>query len=473
MKTREKRCLAACGVPRSLCRGLPGLVAAVVLGAGPKLLGAETAPDAADKPVSLSFQELPVRSALQLLAEASGMQLLVSDSVAGTLTLELEQMGRADALALILESRGLEMRRRHGAWVIATPAEFRASDAARLERERAQELLAPLGWQEFRVNYAEAAALAAMIASSKAGLLSERGSVQVDERSNTLLARDTGPRLAGIADFLTKLDTPARQVLIEARVVVANQNYSRNLGLRWGVTAAAQTDSGGAVAVSGSSAATDFLVRELEGGEPGSLTTPEPADRYSVRLPVAGAAGQFSLALLHPDYLLDLELAAMQAEGQGRLISSPRVLASDQREASIQQGVEIPYQEAASSGATTTHFKQAALGLTVTPRITPGNEVILRLLVTKDSVGKIVATERGGAVPSIDTRRIETEVLVRSGQTLVLGGIRETESTDAQSSVPFLGSVPGLGRLFRSDIHTSSQTELLIFVTPKILAQAR
>ncbi|MCY4341179.1 MAG: type IV pilus secretin PilQ [Gammaproteobacteria bacterium] len=439
-----------------------GLAAAALLSAGP-LLADE------GEQVSLSFQDLPVRAALQLLAEASGMQLLVSDSVAGNLTLELDGMKREDALALVLESRGLEARQRHGAWIIATAAEFRAGDASRLEAERAQEMLAPLSWRSFRINYAEAAPLAALIADARFGLLSERGSVQIDERSNTVVARDTAPRLKRVGDFVAELDAPSRQVLIESRVVVANQNYSRNLGLRWGVTAARRQGDGKAVAVSGSDAATNQIVKALEAGD-GALSAAEPTDRYNVRLPVAGAAGQFSLALLHPDYLVDLELAAMQAEGEGRLISAPRVLASDQRQASIQQGVEIPYQEAASSGATTTHFKQAALGLTVTPRITPNGEVILRLLVTKDSVGKVVATERGGAVPSIDTRRIETEVLVRDGQTLVLGGIRETDSADTKSSVPLLGSIPGVGRLFRSSIQSSNQTELLIFVTPTIMA---
>ena len=419
--------------------------------------------------VSLSFQDLPVRTALQLLAEASGMQLLVSDGVTGSLTLQLDGVSREDALALVLESRGLEARRRRGAWVVATPGEFNASDAARLKAERAQEMLAPLVWRRLSVNYADATAIAALIADGQSGLLSGRGAIQVDERSNAVLARDTAPRLEAIAEFVAQLDVPSGQVLIESRVVVANQSYSRNLGLRWGVTAAARQGSGKAIVVSGSSTATNQIAGQLEAGEGGMLSGSEPGDRYNVRLPAAGAAGQVSLALLHPDYLVDLELAAMQAEGEGRLISAPRVLASDQREASIQQGVEIPYQEAASSGATTTHFKQAALGLTVTPRTTPNGEVILRLMVTKDSVGKIVATERGGAVPSIDTRRIETEVLVQDGQTLVLGGIRETESADTQTSVPGLGSIPGVGRLFRSSIRSSNQTELLIFVTPTIL----
>ena len=425
--------------------------------------------------VSLSFRDLPVRSALQLLAEASGMQLLVSDAVSGNVTLELAEMGREDAFALVLESRGLQARRRHGAWVVATPGEFLARDAARLEAERAQESLAPLQWRKLRVNYAAASEIAGLINEGQSSLLSGRGSVQVDERTNTLIAHDTAPRLEKLAELLAELDMPAQQVLIESRVVVANQSYSRNLGLRWGVTAANQRGDGKAVVLSGSGAATDRIVRGIEAaeGKAGALTAADLADRYSVKLPVAGAAGQVALALLHPDYLLDLELAAMQAEGQGRLISAPRILASDQREASIRQGVEIPYQEAASSGATTTHFKQAALGLTVTPRITPNGKVILRLLVTKDSVGKIVATERGGTVPSIDTRRIETEVLVEDGQTLVLGGIRETESADTRSSVPYLGAIPGLGRLFRSSFKSSNQTELLIFVTPTILQPAK
>ena len=329
--------------------------------------------------------------------------------------------------------------------------------------------------RKFRVNYAAASELAVVIAGGRSNLLSERGTIQVDERSNTLIAHDIPRRLEKLAQLLAELDLPARQVLIESRVVVANRNYGRNLGLRWGLTGADRRGEGRAVVISGTGEATGRIAETLETseGERPALTGGDVADRYSVNLPVAGAAGRFSLALLHPDYLLDLELAAMQAEGQGRLISAPRVLASDQREASIRQGVEIPYQEAASSGATTTHFKHAALGLTVTPRITPSGQVILRLLITKDSVGKIVATERGGAVPSIDTRRIETEVLVRDGQTLVLGGIRETESADTRSSVPYLGSIPGLGPLFRSSIDSSNETELLVFVTPTIIEPSR
>lgn len=421
--------------------------------------------------ISLSFRELPVRAALQLLAEASEMQMLVSDSVTGTITLEIAEMAHDDALALVLETRGLKARRNHGVWVVATPEEFLARDSARRDAELAQESLAPLQLRQFRVNYAAASELAAVIIGGQSTLLSERGTIQVDERTNSLIAHDTPHRLEKLAHLLAELDLPARQVLIESRVVVANRNYGRNLGLRWGVTAADRRGEGRAVVLSGTGEATGRIAETLENPEDGqrALTAADVADRYSVSLPVAGAAGKFSLALLHPDYLLDLELAAMQAEGHGRLISAPRVLASDQREASIRQGVEIPYQEAASSGATTTHFKHAALGLTVTPRITPNGRVILRLLVTKDSVGKIVATERGGAVPSIDTRRIETEVLVQDGQTLVLGGIRETENADTQSSVPWLGSIPGLGRLFRSSINSSNETELLVFVTPTII----
>ena len=446
-----------------------GVRNAVLAGAALASFGLARAEEAG--PVSLSFQELPVRVALQLLAEASEMQMLVSDSVSGTVTLQLREMSREDALALLLKSRGLEARRSHGAWVVATPEEFRSRDAARLESERARESLAPLEWRRFRINFATASEMAALFSSGPSSVLSGRGVIQADERTNSLIARDTAPRLEKLEHLLAELDLPARQVLIESRVVVANQNYGRNLGLRWGVSAAKRLDEDGALAVSGSGEATGRILQALQSseGEPRPLTSADVADRYSVNLPAAGASGRFSIAFLHPDYLLDLELAAMQAEGQGRLISAPRVLASDQREASIRQGVEIPYQEAASSGATTTHFKHAALGLTVRPRITPNNQVILRLLVTKDSVGKIVATERGGAVPSIDTRRIETEVLVQNGQTLVLGGIRETESADTQSGVPFLGAIPGIGRLFRSSVNSSSQTELLIFVTPTIV----
>jgi type IV pilus assembly protein PilQ len=271
------------------------------------------------------------------------------------------------------------------------------------------------------------------------------------------------------------LDIPVRQVLIESRIVVVRDNFARDLGLRWGVTAVSDRGDG-LIAVSGSAAGTDTIVNSgidniNATGTPFPVTVPDLDDRFNVNLPVANPAGRLAVALLDDNFMVDLELSALQAEGRGEVISSPRVITANQKEAFIKQGVEIPYQQASSSGATTTQFKEAVLSLTVTPQITPDDRIIMDLLVTKDSVGKVITNERGGQVPSIDTRSVETQVLVNNGQTVVLGGIYETEQNEDYKKVPFLGDIPLVGYLFRSTTRVSNKTELLIFVTPKILKE--
>ena len=306
-------------------------------------------------------------------------------------------------------------------------------------------------------------------------LLSERGSVAIDERTNTLLVQDVSENIKEIRRLVSTLDIPVRQVLIESRIVIVNDDFSRDLGMRWGVTGVHDT-SDGLVAVSGSAAGTSTIVNsaltnQQSTGSKYPVQLPALTDRYNVNLPVANPAGRLGLALLGEDYLVDLELSALQAEGRGEVISSPRVITANQKEASIRQGVEIPYQESSSSGATTTQFKEAVLSLTVTPQITPDDRIILDLKVTKDSVGAVISNERGGSVPSIDTRAVDTQVLVNSGQTVVLGGVYETEEGEQVSKVPFLGDIPGVGVLFRSTRKVSNKSELLIFVTPKILKE--
>lgn len=427
--------------------------------------------------LTLSFQDIETRAVLQLLADVSGRNIVVADTVAGNVTLRLQNVPWDQALDIILATKGLDMRENGNVIIVAPSAEIAAREKADLEARREISALEPLFSEFVQVNYAKAADLASLVSgsSSSRSLLSDRGSVGIDERTNTLLVQDTAERISDIRRLVATLDIPVRQVLIEARIVIVRDSFSRDLGIRWGVTYVRDT-SDGLVAVSGNGNAVgtiiDSGVNNINNtGSPFPVQLPARNDRYNVNLPVANPAGSLGLAILGDDYLVDLELSALQAEGRGEVISSPRVITANQREASIRQGVEIPYQESSSSGATTTQFKEAVLSLTVTPQVTPDDRVILDLLVTKDSVGQVVTTERGGQVPSIDTRSVATQVLVNNGQTVVLGGIFETEETNNKTKVPFLGDLPGVGALFRSTRISSNKSELLIFVTPKILKE--
>jgi type IV pilus assembly protein PilQ len=300
--------------------------------------------------------------------------------------------------------------------------------------------------------------------------------VAIDERTNTLLIQDTADRLQDIRRLVRTLDIPIRQVLIESRIVVVNDDFSRELGIRLGATAYNENSTDGATVISGTGAGTDTMISSIieNLGDTGTIfpiDLPTLDNRYNVNVPIRNAAGRFSLAVLETEYLVDLELTALQAEGRGEIVSTPRVITANQKEAVIEQGVEIPYQESASSGATTTQFKKAVLSLTVTPQITPDNKIIMDLLVSKDNVGELVQSATGGSVPSIDTRSVQTQVLVNDGQTVVLGGIYETERRETVTKVPWLGDIPGIGALFRSRQNLNNKAELLIFVTPKILTE--
>jgi type IV pilus assembly protein PilQ len=443
--------------------------------------------------LTLSFQDIETRAVLQLLADVSGRNIVVSDTVEGNVTLRLQNVPWDQALDIVLATKGLDMRENGNVIIVAPAAEIAAREKADLESRQEIVELEPLMSEFIQVNYAKALDLAQLIRGRQQGLtgggggggsggtgrnslLSTRGTVGIDERTNTLLIQDVAERIGAIRRLVAQLDIPVRQVLIESRIVVVRDNFSRSLGIRWGATAVAENGDDGLIAVTGNGNGTNGIVNSAIGninnnGSPFPVTLPALGDRYNVNLPVANPAGQFALAILDDDYLVDLELSALQAEGRGEVISSPRVITANQKEASIRQGVEIPYQEAASSGATTTQFKEAVLSLTVTPQVTPDDRVILDLRVTKDSVGQTITNERGGQVPSIDTRAVETQVLVNNGQTVVLGGIYETEQAETQRKVPLLGDLPGLGVLFRTTTTTSNKTELLIFVTPKILRE--
>lgn len=426
--------------------------------------------------LTLNFQDIETRAVLQLLADVSGRNIVVSDTVQGNVTLRLQSVPWDQALDIVLATKGLDKRENGNVMIIAPASEIAAREKADLEARKEIQELEPLVSEFLQVNYAKAADLADLIkGKGQNSLLSERGSVALDERTNTLLVQDTASRLGDIRRLVVTLDIPVRQVLIESRVVVVRDNFSRDLGVRWGVTAV-DDRSDGVIAVSGSAAGTDGIIDSAidninNTGSPFPVTVPPLNDRFNVNLPVASPAGRLAVALLDEDFLVDLELSALQAEGRGEVISSPRVITANQKEASIRQGVEIPYQESSSSGATTTQFKEAVLSLIVKPQITPDDRIIMDLKVTKDSVGQVITNERGGQVPSIDTRSVETQVLVDNGQTVVLGGIYETEQGEDYRTVPFLGDIPLVGYLFRSTNRVSKKSELLIFVTPKILKE--
>ncbi len=409
--------------------------------------------------LSLNFQDINVRAVLQLIADFTGKNLVTSDSVTGKVTLRLKHVPWDQAMDIILKSKGLAMRELDNIILVAPAEEIAAREKAEFEAQQQAEELAPLHSDLIQVNYAKAENIAALLKAKENSMLSKRGSVTIDERTNALLLRDTADKLVEIRKLVSKLDIPVRQVLIESRIVVANDDFSRELGVRFGVTGVATRGSNGSVGLTGSLAGSDSIVASAP-----NFTTPTLTDRLGVSLPVASPAGKIALSILSSDYLVDLELSAMQAEGRGEVISSPRVITANQTEAHIEQGVEIPYLQAASSGAATISFKKAVLSLKVQPQITPDGHVIMDLAVNKDSVGEIFQ-----GVPSVDTREVQTQVLVDNGETIVLGGIYEQTRSHQVNKVPLLGDLPLIGGLFRQTINKDKKAELLIFVTPKIL----
>jgi type IV pilus assembly protein PilQ len=446
--------------------------------------------------LTLNFQDLETRAVLQLIADFSGLNIVVSDTVMGSVTLRLQNVPWDQALDIVMTTKGLDMRRNGNVIIVAPAEEITAREQADLTAQKALQTLEPIRSEFIQVNYAKASDLATLIrggsatggsataaaaggaaaVNTRASLLSERGSVAIDVRTNTLLVSDTSRSLENIRRLVQTLDIPVRQVSIETRVVIVNDDYERDLGVRFGATVVKNNTANGLLSMTGTSAGSDTIVSSginniNNNGTPFPVTVPPIGQRYNVNLPVANPAGSFALAILDSDYLVDLELSALQAEGNGKIVSTPRVIATNQHEARIRQGVEIPYQESSSSGATTTQFKEAVLSLTVTPQITPDDRIIMDLLVTKDSVGQVVQSATGGQVPSIDTRSVTTSVVVNDGQTVVLGGIYETELRETINKVPVLGDIPGLGYLFRSRSNINNNAELLIFVTPKILRE--
>jgi type IV pilus assembly protein PilQ len=429
--------------------------------------------------LTLNFQDIDTRAVLQLLADASGQNIVVSDSVSGNVTLRLQNVPWDQALDIVLKTKGLDKRKEGNVIIVAPQAELATREKAELAAHKDVQELAPLRSEYLQVNYAKAQDMAALIKSQNNSMLSSRGSVAVDERTNTLLLLDTADKLADIRRLVATLDIPVRQVLIESRIVIVNNDFERQIGSVFGVTNYQKSGANGLVATTGTAAGTDTMVSSAISNvnstgvvTPVSIPTGAGAlNRYNVNLPVPTPAGSFALSVLGNNFLVDLELSAAQAETQANIISSPRVITANQKEATIEQGIEIPYQQSASSGATTIQFKKAVLSLKVTPQITPDNRIILDLDVRDDSVGTIVVASGGVNVPSINTREITTQVLVNDGQTVVLGGILQTTQREDDTKVPFLGDIPILGHLFKETDHTDDKDELMIFITPKIVRE--
>ncbi len=437
--------------------------------------------------LSLNFQDIEVRSVLQLIADFTGTNIVVSDTVSGNLTLRLQNVPWDQALDIILKTKGLAMRKNGDVMLVAPSEEIAAREKLELESQKQIQELAPLYSEYMQVNYAKAEDIALMIMGAarlgtgvrtggtggtsatrrNVSLLSKRGSVTVDQRTNTLLVQDTADKLEEIRRLVTRLDIPVRQVLIESRIVIANDDFAKDLGTRFGI--GKRESSNTTTSIVGGGLEGDLAQSGVYGSfinNPADSDPPVEALTTDLRVANPMGAINFLIGRMGREFLR-LELSAMQAEGRGEVISSPRVITSNQKEAVIRSGVEIPYLEASSSGAATVSFKEAVLALRVTPQITPDDRIIMDLNVSKDSVGEVFQ-----GVPSINTRNVETQVLVDNGETVVLGGIYEHVRSNETDKIPLFGDLPGVGALFRQNRKVNDKSELLIFVTPKIVKES-
>ncbi|MEO5626967.1 MAG: type IV pilus secretin PilQ [Dokdonella sp.] len=475
----------------------------------PKLKGKNAEPEYSGSRVTFNFQDIPARSVLQLIADVSDLNIVVSDSVQGNVTLRLINVPWDQALDIVLQAKGLDKRRRGNVIWVAPQKELAEREEAIADARLKMEDKEALVSDYIPISYGKAKDVAALMttdikqaatgggggasggaASQQRGFLSSRGSVTFDDRTNTLLVSDIPSKIQEIRQLIAVLDRPVQQVLIESRIVIATDSFARELGVKFGVSGGYETSNGNVVSTAGTSVATDALSntvlanrlrgpsRGLPSAVPGVLgagiLAPSLPSRLNVNMPTQNAAGSFGLAILGADYLLDLELSAAQTEGRSEVISSPRVVTANQREADIKQGQEVGYvtfqSGAGGLGTPTVNFKDVVLELKVTPTITADDRVVLNLNVKKDNIAGYVDSPGGGQTPTIDKREVSTEVLVDNGQTVVLGGVYEVSKTDALKKVPLLGDVPVLGNLFKHNSRNDTKAELLIFVTPRILS---
>jgi len=408
--------------------------------------------------LSLNFQNIEVRAVLQLIADFTGLNLVATDTVTGSVTLRLKNVPWDQALDIILRSRGLGMRKTGNVMLVAPQAEIAARQKLELESMRQVEELAPLHTEFMQINYAKAIDLASLVQSGENSLLSERGNISIDERTNTLIVQDVTTSLEAIRVLIVKLDIPIRQVMIESRIVNADENFTKDLGIRFGYSKRTR-DTIAPPTVNETS---------VVFGSNASLFNEPTVDNFLVNLPVAGATTNLGLAIGKiGSYLLQLELSALLAEGRGEDIANPKIITVNQKEALIESGVEIPFQEASSSGATTVAFKKAVLSLRVTPQITPDDRILLDLNVTQNTRGSPDVL----GIPPINTREVSTQVMVDDGETVVLGGVYNQTDRTSLDRVPFFGDLPYIGFLFKKNRVERNRTELLIFVTPKILKE--
>ena len=418
--------------------------------------------------ISLNFQDIEVRAVLQLIADFTELNLVASDTVSGRITLRLQDVPWDQALDLVLKTKGLDKRQVGNVLMVAPGAEIAERERQQIEANKQIAELAPLRSEFVRIRYAKALDIVGLFeAGSEDGgsLTSPRGSVVVDVRTNSIIITDTEAKLAEIRDLLALVDIPVRQVMIEARIVVAQSDATKNLGIQWGGGYLNKSDDN-IVSVSGD---TTNVVSLTDSAIAGTLASVSYPGALLVDLGVASTSG-FAIGFASSDLFLTAELSAMEDEGEGEVVSQPKVITGDKQEASIKSGTEIPYQQSSPSGETTVAFKDAVLALFVTPNITPDDRIMLDLRVNQDQVGRLVPTGNGGLIPSIDTTQLETQVLVGNGETVVLGGVFKTEDVESVRKVPFFGDIPYIGAFFRSETQVHKKTETLIFITPRILA---
>jgi type IV pilus assembly protein PilQ len=419
--------------------------------------------------ISLNFQDIEIRAVLQLIADFTELNLVASDTVRGRITLRLQNVPWDQALELVLKTKGLDKRQIGNVLMVAPAAEIAERERQQIEANKQIAELAPLQSEFVRIRYANAANVVQLFqAGSEEGgsLISSRGSVVVEPRTNSLIITETAPKLAEIRGLIELVDIPIRQVMIEARIVIAQSDATKNLGIEWG-GAYLNSNNDNITSVSGN---TDNVVSLNESVINGSQPQVDYPGALLVDLGVTRSSG-FAIGFTSSDLFLTAELSALEAAGEGEVVSQPKVITGDKQQASIKSGTEIPYQESSASGETTTTFKDAVLSLEVTPNITPDDRIMLELQVNQDSVGELVPSGQGGFIPSIDTTQLNTQVLVGNGETVVLGGVFKTEDIESVNKVPFFGDLPYIGAFFRNQSTSHKKTETLIFITPRILAE--
>ena len=430
--------------------------------------------------LSLNFQDIEVRAVLQLIADFTELNLVASDTVSGSITLRLKNVPWDQALELVLKTKGLDKRLVGNVLMVAPAAEIAERERQEIEAQKQVQELAPLRSEFIRIRYADAKDLMTLFERKSGGnrggedngedILSERGRVVLESRTNSLLITETSAKLEEIRRLIKQIDVPIRQVQIEARIVRANSDFDQSLGVRWG---GAYTKVGSSniksvnANIEDNNATTTNLIEAANNGDPSFEVVPGMISD----LGVAGSAGSFALGYIGRDIFLNLELSALESKGRGEIVSQPKVITGDKEPAIIKAGTEIPYPESSTNGETTITFKEAVLSLDVTPIITPDDRILLDLLINQDTVGQLViATGLGGQIPTIDTTELKTKVLVGNGETVVLGGVYETVDVESTTKVPFFGDLPYIGRLFRRTTVEKDKSELLIFITPRILA---